>query len=82
MCCFVFQGVVFLYDWGFDQVGQIHTGNVFLDGDICRLGGYENTVLGYEPHSAALFADYWYCRDTLMFGKEWFEVWFYCFSVS
>ena len=29
-------------------LGHVHTGNIFVEGGVCRLGGYENTLLGYR----------------------------------
>ncbi len=37
-----------LYSHGFPKISHIHPGNIFVDGDICRVGGYENTLLGYR----------------------------------
>ena len=66
----ILQGALDLYELGLEQVGQIHTGNVFLDGDICRLGGYENTVFGYKTRLTTLLHDYREAMDLIMFGKE------------
>ncbi len=71
MSSVILQGALDLYELGFEQVGQIHTGNVFLDGDICRLGGYENTVFGYKTRLTTLLHDYREAMDLIMFGKEW-----------
>lgn len=45
----VLEGVAYLYKQGFSPVGHIHSGNVMVLGDDhCKLGGYENTLLGYR----------------------------------
>ena len=40
--------MVFLYDLGFPPLGHVQTGNIFMEGGECQLGGYVNTLLGYE----------------------------------
>ena len=38
-----------LYEVGFPAIGQVHTGNIFLEEDgRYSLGGFENTLLGYR----------------------------------
>ena len=49
------------------MIGHIHAGNVFVDGECFRLGGYENTLLGYKMKQ--LFHDCEECVDLIMFGK-------------
>ena len=64
--------MVYLYEQGLKPLGHIHTGNIFVEGEMCRLGGYENRLLGYRTRLDNL------CRtfscsediDTIMFG-EW-----------
>ena len=46
------QAMLYLYKLRFKGIslrplGHVQTGNIFMDGDVCRLGGYENTLLGY-----------------------------------
>lgn len=40
----------FLYEKNFPPLGHIHTGNIFVGagGKVCKLGGFENTLLGYK----------------------------------
>ena len=45
---YALQGMRILYRYGFPHIGHVQTGNVFVDGDICQVGGYENTLLGYR----------------------------------
>ncbi len=49
--CFFCQALLFLYDVGFPPMGQVTTGNIYLDGDDCMLGGIENTLLGHRTYS-------------------------------
>lgn len=68
---FSLQAVVYLYQFGVQPLAHIQTGNLFLDGEVCRLGGYENRLLGYRPHlyelsmSSGCFEDI----DIFMFGE-------------
>ncbi len=50
-------------------LGFVHTGNIFVQGKTCKLGGFENTLLGFQPRRWSLFADYKSNLDVLMFGK-------------
>ena len=66
----------FLYDVGFPLLGHIHTGNVFMEVDeegkeVCRLGGYENTLLGYRTpfYKKILEGGHLNKIDVIMFGK-------------
>ena len=68
---FTFQAIGVLYDYGFPNIGHIQPGNIFVDGDICQVGGYENTLLGYKARLYRKIAqenclDY---IDVIMFGK-------------
>ena len=50
-------------------LGHIHTGNIFVFGETCRVGGFENTLLGLTTRKFKLFED---CQDKLdayMFGE-------------
>ncbi len=47
------QAIWYLYQQGFPPLGHVHTGNIYFhvnrDGkEACLVGGYENTLLGYE----------------------------------
>lgn len=43
------QAVVYLYGRGLSPLGHIQTGNIYMESeDMCRLGGYENTLLKYR----------------------------------
>ena len=48
--------------------------NVFVEGEVCRLGGYENTLLGYKSRLYRRFRDHDLKDeehiDVLMFGEE------------
>ena len=57
---------------GFSPLCHVHTGNIFVDGDICRLGGYDNTLLGYRPLLYRSIAEKNLLRniDVIMFGEH------------
>ena len=66
----------FLYDVGFPLLGQIHTGNIIMEVDeegkeVCRLGGYENTLLGYRTYYYKKIFEEGHLNkiDVIMFGK-------------
>ena len=65
---------MYLYEKGFPPLGNIHSGNVFVVGEVCRLGGYENTLLGYKSRLHKLYKDHALKDeehiDVLMFGEE------------
>lgn len=42
------QAVGHLYSLGFPPLGHLHTGNIMVEGDVCKVGGYENTLLGQK----------------------------------
>ena len=54
-------------------MGHVQSGNVFTEGDMCRVGGYESTLLGYKTRLHKLFKDNLDHIDVLMFGKR-FEI--------
>ena len=56
------------------SLGYVHTGNIFLDGGICKLGGFENALLGYRTRKYILFEDCLANLDVLMFGELLFHV--------
>lgn len=67
----ILEAILFLYDCGFPPLGHVQTGNIFKTAQGYMLGGYENTLLGYQnsrdpnlhtmPHGNAI--------DIIMFGK-------------
>jgi len=58
-----------LYQQGFYQIGHIQTGNIFMDGESCCLGGYENTVFGYKTRLFRQLTGRTDRIDLIMFGK-------------
>lgn len=75
------QGVLYLYSQSFHDVKfkpllHIHTGNVYVVGEEgkeeCRVGGYENTLLGYRTRlfKSILQSQLLPYGDVIMFG-EW-----------
>jgi hypothetical protein len=64
--------VAFLYKQGFPPLGHIHSGNIMvLSDDHCKLGGYDNTLLGYHTRLYQLCSREGYLEsiDVIMFGK-------------
>ena len=64
--------MMYLYRQGFPthQLGHVQTGNVFVGADnICQLGGYENTLLGYKTRLFRLCRQYEDRIDIIMFGN-------------
>ena len=68
----ILEAVLYLYQLGLSPpLGHIHTGNIFLEGEYCRLGGIENWLLGYKPHLLQLFQSSG-CHgdlDAILFGE-------------
>ena len=50
-------------------IGHIHAGNVFVDGECFRLGGYENTLLGIKTKHINRFRGDRKFIDVIMFGR-------------
>ncbi len=66
------QGTLFLYDVGFPSLANIHLGNIFISDDVCKLGGYENTLLSYKTRLYRSCAENnCVCDiDTVLFGTK------------
>ena len=47
----------------------MQTGNVFIDGEVCQLGGYENTLLGYKTRSYKMCKEHLDHVDVILFGE-------------
>ena len=69
---FFVQELLFLYEQGCQAVGHIQSGNIFVEGDVCMLGGYENMLLGYRTRLYNLCNTFSCVEDidTVMFGKK------------
>ena len=63
------QAMKFLYSQGFPTLGHVQTGNIFVVNDVCQLGGYENTLLGYKTRLFRLCKDDLQHFDIILFGK-------------
>ena len=50
------------------MLGHIQTGNIFVEDDVCRLGGYENTLVGYRTRLFRLCKDDLEHFDIILFG--------------
>ncbi len=74
------QAMTFLYEIKYGEVSfkpleHVQTGNIYIvdkDEGVCRLGGYENTLLGYRSklYRRVVQNDYYSSIDVIMFG-EW-----------
>ena len=64
-----FQAMMFLYSKNFPTLGHIQSGNIFVVDDVCRLGGYENTLLGYKTRLFRISKDHLEHLDTILFGE-------------
>ena len=58
------------YEIPLDPLAHVHVGNIYIDGENCRLGGYENTLLGYRTrlYRAVLVINALPNIDMIMFG--------------
>ncbi len=65
------QGLQYLSHLGDLQLtlSFVHTGNVFVKGGICKLGGFENTIMGYRTKMHNLLASCKDKMDVIMFGE-------------
>lgn len=73
----ILEAMLYLYRQGlpYHQLGHVQTGNVFIGPDnICRLGGYENTLFGYKTRLFRLCRCYEDRIDIVMFGHLLFEM--------
>ncbi|CAI8020282.1 Slowpoke-binding protein [Geodia barretti] len=70
----ILEALRILYRKGFPPLGNLQSGNVFIDGSVCRLSGYENTVLGYRSRHHRLVRDHSDSMDSIMFGHLLFEM--------
>ena len=62
----------FLYNESFpyQKLGHVQTGNIFVVDDVCYLGGYENTLLGYRTgYRTKLCKDHLQHIDIILFGN-------------
>ena len=51
-------------------LGHVQSGNIFVSQDgVCRLGGYENTLLGYRSRFYRMCKDHLEHMDVIMFGE-------------
>ena len=52
------------------MLGHIQSGNIFVVDDVCQLGGYENTLLGYKTRLFMRCKDHLDSLDTIPFGES------------
>ena len=60
---------MFLYSKHFPMLGHVQSGNIFVVDDVCLLGGYENTLLGYKTRLFMRCKDHLDRFDTILFGE-------------
>ena len=60
---------MFLYSKSFPVLGHVQSGNIFVVDDVCQLGGYENTLLGYKTRLFMRCKDHLEQLDAILFGK-------------
>jgi len=70
----ILEVLVLLYRRGFPPLGHVHSGNVFVDDKVCRLSGYENTLLGYKTRLYKILREHLDAIDVIMFGHLVFEM--------
>ena len=58
----------FLYSIGFPPIDHVQSGNVFVVDDVCLLGGYENTLLGYKTRIYRLCKEHLSYLDINLLG--------------
>lgn len=67
------QAMSFLCHLDQDQtpfnLGHVQAGNISVEGDICQLGGFENTLLGFRTRDYWILEEYRSNIDIIMFGK-------------
>ena len=70
-CYFLWQAILFLYKIGFPAnfLGHVQSGNIFVQDGVCRVGGYENTLLGYRSRFYRMCKDHLEHMDVIMFGE-------------
>ena len=51
------------------MLGHVQSGNIFVVNDVCQLGGYENTLLGYKTKLFMFCKDHLDRFDTILFGE-------------
>ena len=61
--------MMFLYSKSFPVLGHVQSGNIFVVDDVCQLGGYENTLLGYKTRLFMRCKDHLEQLDAILFGK-------------
>lgn len=74
----ILEGLLYLEDKGVSPFGHLHSGNVILQNQTCRITGYENTVLGLssklEPLLRKKLKTNKDAMDVLSFGHLLFEM--------
>ena len=64
------QAIEYLHKNGLKQIGHVQSGNIFIEGDTCLLGGYENALLGYRSRLHQVCENHLSSIDTIMFGEH------------
>ena len=63
------QGMMFLCELGLPPIDHVQSGNAFVVNEVCKLGGYENTLLGYKTRIYRLCKDHLSHLDVILFGE-------------
>ena len=63
--------MLYLKEAGFKHLGHVHCGNIFIVNGECRVGGHENTLLGYRTsiYNDMESTSHFNSMDVVMFGK-------------
>ena len=51
------------------MLGHVQSGNIFVVDDVCKLGGYENILLGYKTRLYRRCKDHLDRLDIILFGE-------------
>ena len=60
---------MFLCELGLPPIDHVQSGNAFVVDEVCKLGGYENTLLGYKTRIYRLCKDHLPHLDVILFGE-------------
>ena len=50
------------------MLDHVQSGNIFVVDDICHVGGYENTLLGYKTRLYTMCKEHLQHFDIILFG--------------
>ncbi|XP_031549195.1 slowpoke-binding protein-like [Actinia tenebrosa] len=74
----ILEGLIYLQDKGLPQCTHVHTGNVLLVNGVCKVSGYEGTLLGHKARLDTLIKNLVKknldATETIAFGHLLFEM--------